>query len=69
MKSKGGEIHDAELSQMKEQLEKFHSNLEDFAKKHKKDINRNPEFRKHFQDMCTKIGVDPLACKTEKNLI
>jgi hypothetical protein len=20
-------------------------------------------FRKHFQDMCTKIGVDPLACK------
>jgi ESCRT-II complex subunit VPS22 len=61
MKSKGSEIHQAELSQMKDQMEKFHTNLEEFAKKYKKDINRNPEFRKHFQDMCTKIGVDPLA--------
>lgn len=48
---------------MKEQLKVFHANLEEFAKKHKKDINKNPEFRKHFQDMCTRVGVDPLACK------
>jgi len=61
MKSKGSEIQQAEMSQMKEQMELFHANLEDFAKKYKKDINKNPEFRKHFQDMCTKIGVDPLA--------
>ncbi len=48
---------------MKDQLKIFQTNLEDFAKKYKKDINKNPEFRKYFQDMCTKIGVDPLACK------
>ena len=38
MKNKGGEIQQAELSQMKEQLETFHSNLEEFAKKYKKEI-------------------------------
>jgi hypothetical protein len=36
-------------------------NLENFAQKYKKDINRNPEFRKQFQVMCNSIGVDPLA--------
>jgi ESCRT-II complex subunit VPS22 len=48
---------------MKEQLVTFKTNLEEFAKKYKNEINKNPVFRKHFQDMCTKIGVDPLACK------
>ena len=47
---------------MKEQLEIFKDKLEVFALKHKKDINRNPELRKHFQVMCASIGVDPLAC-------
>ena len=59
----GTELKTAELSQMKQQIQTFHQNLEEFAKKYKKDINKNPEFRKYFQDMCTKIGVDPLACK------
>ena len=36
-------------------------NLEDFARKYKADINRDPEFRRQFQKMCTNIGVDPLA--------
>jgi len=52
----------AELGQMKQQMLVFQQNLEEFAKKYKKDINKNPEFRKHFADMCSKIGVDPLAC-------
>jgi len=39
----------------------FKTNLEEFAKKYKKEINGNPEFRKYFADMCTRIGVDPLA--------
>ena len=47
---------------MKSQLELFKQNLEIFAKKHKKDINKNPELRKYFQIMCASIGVDPLAC-------
>mmetsp|Transcript_17281 Transcript_17281/g.21995 ORF Transcript_17281/g.21995 Transcript_17281/m.21995 type:complete len:116 (+) Transcript_17281:25-372(+) len=46
---------------MKQQLEVFKSNLETFARKHKKDINKDPQLRKHFQVMCASIGVDPLA--------
>jgi len=57
----GSEMKTAELGQMKQQMQTFHQNLEEFAKKYKKDINKNPEFRKYFQEMCNKIGVDPLA--------
>eukprot|EP01132_Coremiostelium_polycephalum_P005652 gene5652-7037_t len=49
------------VKKIKEQLQTFKENLEEFAIKHKKDITKNPEFRKHFQDMCNMIGVDPLA--------
>ena len=48
---------------MEKQLAVFKENLEDFAKKHRKGINKDPEFRKNFVDMCAKIGVDPLACR------
>eukprot|EP00953_Heterococcus_sp_UTEX-ZZ885_P005053 3194-Heterococcus_DN1.PRE.4 len=41
----------------------FKASLEDFARKHKKDINQDPAFRQQFQTMCTNIGVDPLASK------
>ena len=44
-------------------LDSFKNYLEDFAAKHKADIKKNPEFRGHFQKMCARIGVDPLACK------
>ncbi|KAI3862226.1 hypothetical protein MKX03_005535 [Papaver bracteatum] len=46
---------------MKEQLTTFRSQLEDFARKHKNDIRKNPAFRSQFHEMCAKIGVDPLA--------
>ncbi|KAG7031410.1 Vacuolar protein sorting-associated protein 22-like 1 [Cucurbita argyrosperma subsp. argyrosperma] len=46
---------------MKEQLSTFRSQLEDFARKHKKDISKNPAFRSQFHEMCAKVGVDPLA--------
>ncbi|XP_073011547.1 vacuolar protein sorting-associated protein 22 homolog 1 [Typha latifolia] len=46
---------------MKEQLETFRSQLEDFARKHKNDIRKNPTFRAQFHEMCAKVGVDPLA--------
>ncbi|EFA85025.1 EAP30 family protein [Heterostelium album PN500] len=49
------------LKKISEQLTTFKTNLEEFALKHKKDIIKNPEFRKYFQDMCSTIGVDPLA--------
>ena len=40
---------------------KFKSELEKFARKHKKEINKDPAFRGQFNQMCMKIGVDPLA--------
>ncbi|VVA26222.1 PREDICTED: vacuolar-sorting [Prunus dulcis] len=46
---------------MKEQLTTFRTQLEDFARKHKNDIRKNPAFRSQFHNMCTKVGVDPLA--------
>ncbi|XP_051135313.1 vacuolar protein sorting-associated protein 22 homolog 1 [Andrographis paniculata] len=46
---------------MKEQLTTFRSQLEDFARKHKNDIRKNPAFRAQFHEMCAKVGVDPLA--------
>jgi ESCRT-II complex subunit VPS22 len=51
-----------QMSQMQERLNEFREKLEDFARKHKKDINNDPQLRSQFQKMCTKIGVDPLAC-------
>eukprot|EP00116_Pleurobrachia_bachei_P019401 sb/3479663/ len=35
--------------------------LEEVVMKYKSEIKKNPEFRAHFQVMCSKIGVDPLA--------
>lgn len=43
-------------------MEMFRKNLEDFAIKHRDDIRRDPDFRLQFQEMCSSIGVDPLAC-------
>ncbi|KAK4572735.1 hypothetical protein RGQ29_030955 [Quercus rubra] len=46
---------------MKEQLATFRTQLEEFARKHKNDIRKNPAFRSQFHEMCAKVGVDPLA--------
>lgn len=60
-KEKGNELAEAQLKQLSGQLEQFQTNLENFAKEHKQEIRRDPEFRKRFQEMCASIGVDPLA--------
>eukprot|EP01090_Pellita_catalonica_P021305 TRINITY_DN793_c0_g1_i2.p1 TRINITY_DN793_c0_g1~~TRINITY_DN793_c0_g1_i2.p1 ORF type:complete len:249 (-),score=32.85 TRINITY_DN793_c0_g1_i2:4-750(-) len=57
----GSNLQDMQMKQIQEQLDVFKKNLEDFAQKYKKSINKNPEFRAQFQVMCTSIGVDPLA--------
>jgi len=54
----------AQLEQLKAQYEVFRQSLEEFAKKHRKDIASNPLLRNRFQQMCTSIGVDPLVCTT-----
>ena len=48
---------------MVKQLDSFKNFLETFAAKHQSDIKKNPEFRQHFQKLCSQIGVDPLACE------
>jgi len=35
--------------------------LEEFARKHRVQINSDPEFRMQFHSMCLDVGVDPLA--------
>jgi ESCRT-II complex subunit VPS22 len=49
------------FAEMGKQIETFRSNLEEFAREHKSEIKKDPEFRRHFQEMCASIGVDPLA--------
>lgn len=41
-------------------LSTFRSSLEEFARKHKKKIKKDPVFRARFTEMCYEIGVDPL---------
>jgi ESCRT-II complex subunit VPS22 len=60
-KEKGVDVSNMQMSHMQERLKFFRESLEDFARKHKKDINNDPQLRNQFQKMCSKIGVDPLA--------
>ena len=60
-KDKGNELQENQLELMSKQLEVFRTNLEEFATQHKKEIKKNAEFRRQFQEMCASIGVDPLA--------
>lgn len=62
-KKVGNEMQAQLLEDMKVQLDDFKKNLEEFAVKHKKEINDNPVFRNEFLRMCKEIGVDPLSCK------
>lgn len=57
---KGSSLAKEELEKLTGQMGEFKTNLEKFAKKHKSDIKRNGEFRRHFQQMCAVTGVDPL---------
>ena len=61
LKEKGNELQENVFSEMARQTDTFRTNLEEFAREHKNDIKKDPEFRQHFQEMCASIGVDPLA--------
>ena len=52
---------------MTESLQDFKSHLEEFALKHKQEINQNMSFRKDFLKMCQEIGVDPLSSNQKKS--
>ena len=61
LKEKGNELQENVFLEMARQTDTFRTNLEEFAREHKNDIKKDPEFRQHFQEMCASIGVDPLA--------
>ncbi|CAJ0567036.1 unnamed protein product, partial [Mesorhabditis spiculigera] len=58
---KGSELAGEQLRLFSAQLDEFTSRLEEFARKHRDEIRKNSQFRRHFQDMCATVGVDPLA--------
>lgn len=60
-KDKGTVIQENQFEQMTKQMEVFRANLEEFATKYKNEIKKNSQFRRQFQEMCSSIGVDPLA--------
>ncbi|ETO69114.1 hypothetical protein F444_14205 [Phytophthora nicotianae P1976] len=59
----GEQLVEANLYHVSSQLELFRTNLQAFAIKYKNNIKKDPDFRRKFQVMCAKIGVDPLASK------
>ena len=57
----GKQMEDKHINHIEEQMSLFKTKLEEFANKHKRTIREDPVFRRQFQQMCSKIGVDPLA--------
>lgn len=57
---KGSSLAKEELEKLTSQMGEFRTNLEKFAQKYKKDIKKNGEFRRQFQQMCAVAKVDPL---------
>lgn len=57
----GNDLNNFQMQAIKEKMDFFKKSLEEFAKNYKSQINKDPELRHHFHQMCLKIGVDPLA--------
>ncbi|KAG9510298.1 Stress-induced-phosphoprotein 1 [Fragariocoptes setiger] len=57
---RGSDLAKEELERLSSQMIEFRDNLQEFARKYKKDIKRTGGFRRHFQQMCAVAGVDPL---------
>lgn len=55
------EISQGQVDHLHAQLAQFRSALAHYAATHRDSIRRDPSFRHAFQQMCTTIGVDPLA--------
>jgi ESCRT-II complex subunit VPS22 len=53
----GKKMHESKMSAVREVLTKFQTSLTEFAEKHKKRINSDPEFRQQFHKMCVSVGV------------
>jgi len=62
-KEKGKQIAETHHAEMAEQLATLKKGLEGFAMKYKSKIQKDPQFRSQFNQMCREIGVDPLQSK------
>ncbi|KAF6764893.1 EAP30/Vps36 family-domain-containing protein [Ephemerocybe angulata] len=54
-------ISQSQVTHLNNQLAQFRTALTHFASTHRDKIKSDPSFRHAFQQMCTSIGVDPLA--------
>ena len=52
----GAQVVGDDMKHLEEQMALFKSSLEEFARKHKAAINKDPEFRRQFQQMTSSIG-------------
>ncbi|KAI1290341.1 Vacuolar-sorting protein SNF8 [Halotydeus destructor] len=59
-REKSSQLAEGQIQKLTEQMTVFKANLEEFARKHKKEIRKNATFRREFQEMCSAVGVDPL---------
>ncbi|KAF8911949.1 EAP30/Vps36 family-domain-containing protein [Gymnopilus junonius] len=55
------ELSKAQVQNLHSQLDHFRTALAHFASTHRESIRNDPSFRYAFQQMCSSIGVDPLA--------
>ncbi|KAH7924290.1 winged helix DNA-binding domain-containing protein [Leucogyrophana mollusca] len=55
------ELSKAQVDHLQSQLTQFRTALSHFAASHRDSIRSDPAFRHEFQQMCSSIGVDPLA--------
>jgi ESCRT-II complex subunit VPS22 len=54
-------LSQTQVDQLHSQLNQFRAALAGFASTHRESIKSDPSFRHAFQQMCSSIGVDPLA--------
>ena len=56
-KAKTAELQESSFQAMSSQMETFRQKLEEFARSHKHEIKKDPEFRRHFQVGVGKLGI------------
>ncbi|UZJ55193.1 hypothetical protein CBS101457_004513 [Exobasidium rhododendri] len=61
------ELTSSQVNELNAQLQLFSTSLRQFAQLHRRDIVKDANFRHAFQQMCAKIGVDPLGGSTKSS--
>ncbi|KAL0228529.1 hypothetical protein RCL1_004672 [Eukaryota sp. TZLM3-RCL] len=57
----GQELTEQKMQEFKQHYDSFQQKLHEFANKHRKRINSDPQFRYRFWQMCSELDVDPLS--------